>query len=490
MNIKMIFYTIGRLLKLEAFLLIIPLAVSFIYKEGKYLIYIIPMSLLFSAGIGLTIKKPVKEDLFAKEGFVLVGLSWIIISLFGCLPFIISKTIPSFIDAFFETVSGFTTTGATIMEDVESASKSILLWRALTHWIGGMGILVFILAILPSRNGQNIYILRAESTGPQVGKLVSKVKVTARILYLIYFVFTLIEIGLLLLGKMPLYDSIVTSLSTAGTGGFGIKNDSIASYSTYCQMVIAVFMVLFGINFNIFYLILIGKFAQAFKSEELRWYIGIIVMGVTVITINLVATVNIAFPTALKDAFFQVSSIISSTGFSTVDFNNWPGLSQFILFLLMIIGACAGSTGGGLKVSRFLILIKSMKREIKKISHPNSVTSIKIEGETLDESVVKGVSNYFTLLIFIIVIGAVLVSLDGFDFQTTITSVVSCISNNGPGFSEIASQGSETINIGPAGNYGGFSILSKSVLIFSMLIGRLEIYPILMLFSPKIWRNR
>lgn len=491
MNIKMIFYSIGRLLKVEAVLMAIPLIVSFIYQENTYLSFLIPLVASLICGILLSLKKPANASLQAKEGFVLVGLSWIVMSLFGCVPFIISKTIPSFINAFFETVSGFTTTGATILHEVESLPKSILFWRGFTHWIGGMGILVFILAILPNSEGQNIYILRAESTGPQVGKLVSKIKITARILYLIYIVLTITEIALLLIGKMPVFDAVVNSLSTAGTGGFGIKNDSIGSYSTYCQMVIAIFMVIFGINFNIFYLILIGRFAQAFKSEELRWFIGIIIVATTIITINLCVSTSMPFTLALKDSFFQVATMISSTGFSTTNFNLWPGLSQTVLFIIMYIGACAGSTGGGLKVSRVVILFKSLKREIKKIMHPNSVSKIRFEGSNLDESVVKGVSNYFVLIIVFVLAGTLVLSLDGFDFQTTFTAMAATINNTGPGFSEIASQTGElTIDIGPIGNYDAFSPLSKVVLILSMLIGRLEIYPILMLFNPRVWSKK
>ena len=418
----------------------------------------------------------------AKEGMVLVGLSWIIVSLFGCLPFVISKQIPNFVDAFFETVSGFTTTGASILIDIEGdLTHSMLFWRSFTHWIGGMGVLVFILAILPSSDGHNIFILKAESTGPQVGKLVSKVKVTARILYLIYLVFTVLEIIMLLIGKMPLFDAIVNSLSTAGTGGFGIKNDSVASYSTYCQMVIAIFMFLFGINFNIFYFIIIGKISQALKSEELKIYISIIVIATITITLNLMLSLDMALSVALKDSFFQVSSFLTSTGFVSTNYDLWPELSKMILVILMFIGACAGSTGGGMKVSRFVILAKSVKREIKKIVHPNSVSNIRFEKTTLDEKVVKGVSNYFTVLLCIFVVGIIIISANGFDFETTITSVVACLNNTGPGFGKI---------IGATGNYADFSILSKLSLSALMLIGRLEIYPLLILFSPKVWLNK
>lgn len=481
MNIKMILYTIGNLLKVEATLLILPLIVSVIYKENTYLSWLIPIAALILVGVLLTLKKPEKKNLYAKEGMVLVGLSWIVLSLFGCLPFIISKQIPNFVDALFETVSGFTTTGASILTNVESLSHSMLFWRSFTHWIGGMGVLVFVLAILPSSEGQNIFILRAESTGPQVGKLVSKVKVTARILYLIYLGFTLLEMIFLLIGKMPLFDSIVTSFATAGTGGFGIKNDSVASYSTYSQMVIAIFMLLFGINFNIFYFIIIGKIAQAFKSEELRTYIIIIIVATVTIALNIFFTLDMSLSIAFKDSFFQVVSFMTSTGFISTNYDLWPELSKLVLFILMFIGACAGSTGGGMKVSRFVILVKSVKREISKIFHPNSVTNIRFEGTTLDEKVVKGVSNYFTMLICIFVVGTLIISLNGFDFETTISAVVSALNNDGPGFGSV---------IGASGNFASFSIVSKLTLSLLMLIGRLEIYPILVLFSPKIWFNK
>ena len=481
MNIKMIFYTIGNLLKVEATLLCLPLIVSFIYKENTYLSWLIPIAALLLFGILLTLKKPEKRNLYAKEGMALVGLSWIVLSLFGCLPFVISRQIPNFIDALFETVSGFTTTGASILTNIEELSHSMLFWRSFTHWIGGMGVLVFVLAILPNSEGHNIFILRAESTGPQVGKLVSKVKVTARILYLIYLGFTISEMIFLLFGKMPLFDSIVTSFATAGTGGFGIKSDSIASYSTYCQMVIAIFMLLFGINFNIFYFIIIGKVAQALKSEELRTYIIIIAVATITIALNIFFVLDVSLSVAFKDSFFQVVSFMTSTGFVSTNYDIWPELSQIILFFLMFIGACAGSTGGGMKVSRFMILMKSIKREIKKIIHPNSITNIRLEGTTLDESVVKGVCNYFTVLITIFVVGVIVISLNGFDFVTTISSVVTTLNNDGPGFGSV---------IGATGNFASFSVLSKLTLSLLMLIGRLEIYPILILFSPKVWLNK
>lgn len=480
MNIKAIFHTLGRLLWVEAILMILPLLVSLIYKESTYLSFLLPIVALAISGFLLYLIKPERKNFYAKEGFVLVGMSWILMSLFGCLPFIISEQIPNFFDAFFETVSGFTTTGASILSNVEALSQSMLFWRLFTHWIGGMGVLVFVLAILPSSEGHNIFILRAESTGPKVGKLVSKVKVTARILYLIYIGMTLAEFVFLICGEMNFFEALVHSFATAGTGGFGIKNDSLMSYSVYSQVVITVFMFIFGINFNIFYLIIIGKIGQAIKSEELLWYLGIVLVSVAIITAN-IYSVSASFFVALKDACFQVVSIITTTGFSTVDFNLWPELSKIILFILMFIGACAGSTGGGLKVSRIAILFKSVKREIKKIVHPLSVSNINFEGSRVEETVVKGVVNYFVLIIVLFAAGTFVISIDSFgDFETNISAMAACLNNIGPGFSKV----------GPVGNFGGYNPLSKMVLTFAMLIGRLEIYPMLLLFNPKVWMNK
>lgn len=480
MNFRMIFNNIGKILLIEAALLFFPLLVSLIYKETNQYAYLITIGALLCVGVLLCLIRPKTTKIYAREGFILVGLSWIVMSLFGSLPFVISQEIPSFVDALFETISGFTTTGASILTNVEGLSKSMLFWRSFTHWIGGMGVLVFILAILPNSEGQNIYILRAESTGPQVGKLVSKVRFTARILYLIYLGLTLLEVIFLLFGGNSFYDSLVTSLATAGTGGFGIYNDSIMSFNSYSQIVIGVFMLIFGINFNIFYLILIGRIAQAFKSEELRWYVGVIVFSTIAIAINLTLSMEYAFHIALKDSFFQVSSIITTTGFATADFNLWPNLSKYILLILMFVGACAGSTGGGMKVSRFVILFKSLKREIKKLVHPNSVSNITFEGSTVDENVVKGVNGYFGIMMCIIFASLIVLSFDKLDFETNFTAIIACVNNIGPGFSLV----------GPMGNYSCFNDFSKIILSALMLIGRLEIYPILLLFMPKVWFNK
>ena len=479
MNYRVVLKAISKILIIEAVLMLIPLGISFF--DGNYLSFLITIGLLLLVGVPLSFIKSKKENFYAREGFILVGLSWILLSLFGCLPFVISQEIPSFIDAFFETVSGFTTTGASILSDVESMSKSLLFWRSFTHWIGGMGVLVFVLAILPNSEGQNIYILRAESTGPQVGKLVSKVRFTARILYLIYLALTILEVILLLVGGNSFFDSLLMSFGTAGTGGFGIYNDSIASFSDYSQIVIGVFMLIFGINFNIFYLLLIGKIKQALKSEEVRWYLGIVVVSIVTIALNIFFTLDsVSLLDSFKDSFFQVSSIITSTGYSTVDYTLWPSLSQSIIFILMFIGACAGSTGGGIKVSRIVILLKSVKREINKLVHPNSVSHITFEGQVLDENIVCGVNNYFGIFICLVVAAFILLSFNGLDFETTFSSIIACVNNIGPGFSLV----------GPMGNFSCYNDFSKIVLSCLMLIGRLEIYPILLLFVPKVWLGR
>lgn len=480
MNYRLILQTIGKILLIEALLMVFPLVVNFIYQEENLFAFALTISISIVVGTLLMMVKPKNKSMFIREGFVIVGLAWIVMSLFGALPFTLSGEIPHYIDALFETISGFTTTGASILNDVEAMSKSMLFWRSFTHWIGGMGVLVFVLAILPNSEGQNIYLLKAESTGPQVGKLVSKVRFTARILYIIYFGITLLEVVLLLLGKNSLFDSIVMSFGTAGTGGFGIYADSVGGFNIYSQVVIAVFMMIFGINFNLYYLAIVGKVKQAIKSEELRWYLGIILMSTIMITINLMVNLNQTFGIALKDAYFQVSSILTTTGFATVDFNLWPTFSKIILITIMFIGGCAGSTGGGIKVSRIVILFKSLKREIQKLLHPNSVSPVKMEGELVESNVVKSVTVYFAFIIVLLFLGTLLVSFDGLDFTSTFTGVIACINNIGPGLNLV----------GPMGNFDCFSYFSKIVLSILMLVGRLEVYPILILFLPKTWTGK
>ena len=486
MNKRMILYIIGKLLIAVALLMVLPLIASIIYhftngENLNLLAFVIPMALLVGLGFFLSFKKPKDNNIFAREGFVLVGLSWIIISIFGALPFVISGEIKSFFDAFFETVSGFTTTGASILngDEIETLSHGMLFWRSFTHWIGGMGILVFVLIFIPS-DGKNIFIMRAESPGPQFGKLVSKINFSARILYIIYLGLTLLQIIILVCGGMDLFDAIVNSFATAGTGGFAIKADGIAGYNNFCQVVIAVFMMLFGINFNAFYFLLIHNFKQLGKCEEVFWYLGIIAVATTIITVNLSLTNSLGVLINIRDAFFQVSSIITTTGFATADFNYWPALSQTVLVVLMFIGGCAGSTAGGIKVSRIVILLKNFRRNVRKLVHPNSVESIHFEGQKVDDEVVHNVSNYFALILFIFAFGLIIISFDGFSFTTNFTAIASCINNVGPGLDVV----------GPYGSYAPYSPLSKLVLIAAMLLGRLEIFPLLVVFNPKVWLNK
>lgn len=481
MNTKMIKYILGYIMRLEAFLLICPMFVSILYKEATVYSFLITIAVLFVLGFTFSWKKPENVLIYSKEGFVIVALAWILLSLFGALPFYLSGEIPSYVDCFFETVSSFTTTGSSILKDVEKMSRGLLFWRSLTHWIGGMGVLVFILAIDPLANSRSIHLLRAEATGPTVGKLVPKLKTSAKILYAMYIVLTIIEIIFLLCGGMPLFDSIVNSFATAGTGGFAIKNSSIAYYnSTYTEMVISIFMIIFGINFNVFFLILIKQFKLAFRSEELRWYLGIILIATIFIAINILPIYNNSLLEALRYSFFQVSSIISTTGFATTDFNLWPEFSKGILFILMVIGSCAGSTAGGIKVIRFVILLKSIKHEIRHMLHPKSISAIKFENKPVSSDVIHGINTFFSLYFFIILISFLLISIDNFDFESSFTSVISAINNVGPAFGIF----------GPVSNFSEYSDFSKIVLSLNMLIGRLEIFPVIMLFSSSIWRKK
>ena len=479
MNYKMVSKTVGRLLQAEALLLLLPMAVSIYFKENLLYVYGIVIALVLLAGSLLTLPKPKKRTIYAREGFAIVSLSWILMSFFGALPFVISGAIPSFVDAFFETVSGFTTTGASILNSIETLPKSILFWRSFTHWIGGMGVIVFVLAILPQKDMQSMHILRAEVPGPTVGKLVSKTTVTARILYIIYGVLTVAEIIALLCCEMPLYDSVTTAFATAGTGGFSVKNASIAAYNNLgAEVVISLFMLLFGINFNLFYLLLIKQFKRVFKSEELWTYLAVIGVSVLLITFNIYPMVE-TFGTALRQAGFQVISIITTTGFVTADFGQWPAMSQMVLVILMFLGACAGSTGGGLKVGRMIILVKAAFRELRRAINPNRVKAIKLDGAVIEKDVVITTSTYFVIYMFIIGISALILTIDNFDFTTTVTAVVTCINNVGPGLAAV----------GPVENFADFSNFSKLVLSANMLIGRLEIFPIIILFMRSTWKK-
>lgn len=480
MNRKMVFRIVGLNILFEAALMLLPLAVSIIYSETCAVHFIIAIAIAFVLGALLFFGiKPNNKPIFAKEGFVIVALSWIFLSAIGALPFYLSGEIPSYIDAFFETVSGFTTTGASILNDVEALSRGLLFWRSFTHWIGGMGVLVFIMAIIPSMCDRSIHIMRAEVPGPIVGKLVPKIKDTAKILYLIYIALTVIQIILLLFGGMSLFDSLVHAFGTAGTGGFGIKADSLASYSTYCQVVITVFMLIFGTNFNLYYLILLKNFKTALKSSELWCYLSIFTASTVMIAVNISSMYN-SLGETIKHSAFQVASIMSTTGYATADFDAWPVFSKTVLFILMFTGAMSSSTCGGLKLSRIMILFKAIRRELKRLLHPRSVSTVQFEGKQLDNGTISGTLNYFALFMVAFVVILLIICINGFDFETNISAVASCINNVGPAFSVA----------GPARSYAAFSPLSKAVLSFAMLLGRLELYPILFILVPSTWSRK
>lgn len=409
----------------------------------------------------------------------MVALSWILMSIVSALPFYLSGEIPSFVDALFETVSGYTTTGASILPDVEAISHASLLWRSATHWLGGMGVLVFVLAIVPLSGGQNMFIMKAESPGPSVGKLVPKIRKTAFYLYVIYFVLTVVEVICLLFAKVKIFDAICTSFATAGTGGFGIYRDSCAGFSTVAQIIITIFMFLFGVNFSFFFLICTKRIKDALKMEEVRWYVGIFIAAIAMITLNITNSIG-QLAVNLKEAAFQVSSIMTTTGFATYDFNQWPQFSKAVLVLVMFVGACAGSTGGGIKVSRIVICLKTVKKEMQHLIHPRSVKQIKMDDNPIDRDTVRSVNIFLISYLIIMAISVLLVSLDDFDLITDFTAVVATLNNIGPGLELV----------GPTGNFALFSDLSKFVLIFNMLAGRLEIFPMLLLFSPATWRRR
>lgn len=416
----------------------------------------------------------------AREGLVCVSISWIVMSLLGCLPFYISREIPAYIDCLFEIVSGFTTTGASILSDVEALSRGNLYWRSFSHWLGGMGVLVFLLAVAPGDgkgSGFTMHLLRAESPGPNVGKLVPKMRKTAAILYIIYVVLTICNVIFLLIGKMPLFDALCTAFGTAGTGGFGIKNDSMAGYSPYLQNVTTIFMFLFGINFSCYYLLLLKEFKSVFKDEELRLYIGIVAAAIAVIIWNLRGFYG-TWEETIRHAAFQVSSIITTTGFATTDFDLWPSLSKTVLLALMIVGACAGSTGGGMKVARVMLLCKSLRRNIRQVLHPKKVQVVRINGQVADERILENTNAYLAAYIIIIIFSVLLIAADGFSTTTNISAVLACFNNIGPGLEAV----------GPTCNFYAYSGFSKVVLILDMLAGRLEIFPILVLFTRSTWR--
>lgn len=480
MNYKMIAYVLGSLLRIEGLLMAIPMVLSFVYgEEPSRNAFMITILVCLVLGTLIRYREPENKSIYGREGFVVVALSWIVMSLFGAMPFYLSGAIDGVANCFFETVSGFTTTGASILTEIEGLPMSILFWRSFTHWIGGMGILVFMLAILPMGDERSMYLMKAEAPGPMVSKLVPKVKSTAKLLYKIYIALTIIEMVLLLLGGMPLFDSVVNSLSTAGTGGFAILNSSIAGYNNaYYEYVITIFMLLFGVNFNLYYLLLLRDFKSILKNEELRYYVVIVLACIVLITGN-ICHMYPTLESAFRHAAFQVAAIVTTTGFATANFDVWPEFSKTLIFCLTILGACAGSTGGGLKVSRLIILMKLASREIRHIIHPRSVNLIKLDGYRVEEEVIQGVTGYLVVYVLLLLGSFILISFDNYDFTTSLTSVVTCLGNVGPGFAMV----------GPVENFSFFSGFSKMVLCFDMLVGRLEIFPIVMLFAPSIWRK-
>lgn len=482
MNFKMVIFILGRLFILLGILLCLPLIVSLVYSDGHWSAFLFVIIGLLVVGIFMSIKKPQNTRIYAKEGFVIVASGWIFMALAGAVPLLLSSDVGNYIDCLFEITSGFTTTGASILHSVEALSPSMNFWRCFSTWIGGMGVLVFLLAVLPKmdNNMQSMHIFRAESPGPQVSKIVSKLKDTSRLLYGIYFALTFLEVVFLLFGGLNFYEAITCAMSTAGTGGFYIYNTSIGFFgSAYVEMVVAVFMVLFGVSFNVFYFILIGKVVHAFKSEELHWYLGIMLFSVLVVSVTL--TINNTtgnYGESLRYGFFQVASIMSTTGFATARTESWPQLCQALLLFLMVIGASSCSTGGGIKVSRAILLAKSTRVSCKQMLSPNSVMTVKFEGKTVDETTITSVRNYLVIYVCFVVSIILLISVDNFDATTNISATLACLNNIGPGFSKV----------GTSGNYADFSIFSKLVLTVAMIAGRLELLPIVMLFNPKTWR--
>ena len=479
MNYQMIGYVIGRILVTEAALLVLPTVTALAYGESLRP-FLLTALLLVVVGLIMGRKKPGRTALYARDGFAVVALAWLLMSAFGALPFVISGDIPFYVDAFFETVSGFTTTGASILTEIEPLHRGILFWRSFTHWVGGMGVLVFVMAILPMTDGHGMHLMRAEVPGPSVGKLVSRMSDSAKILYGIYLVLTVIEIVLLMAGGMPLFDSCIHAFGSAGTGGFSNRNLSVGAYdNAYFDVVIGVFMLLFGVNFNLYYFLLIKRFKDVFHSEELRAYLGIVTAAVIAIAVDILHIYG-SVGKSLRYAFFQVSSIITTTGFATADFNTWPTFSKGILVVLMFIGACAGSTGGGVKVARVVILVKSSLADMRKMLHPNAIATVRFEGKPLTERSVRGVHVFISVYLLVFAVSFLLLTLEGFDLVTTFTALAACINNIGPGLEVV----------GPVGNYAQFSPWAKLLLSFNMLVGRLEIFPMLLLCAPSIWKRR
>lgn len=479
MNHKIVLFIIGWILKFEAAFLLLPAITGVFYKEFREaLIYIGIAFLCLILGILCSFFGHKENQLYPKEGFISVSLGWMVMSFFGALPFLFTGEIPSLTNALFETISGFTTTGASILTDVEVLSYTSLFWRSFTHWIGGMGVFVFVMAILPMMGGTTMNLMKAESPGPSVGKLVPKVKETAKILYLIYIFMTILQVIILLLCKLPLFDSLTLTFGSVGTGGFGIKNDSVAGYSATVQNVIIVFMILSGINYSAYFCILCKQFKEAFSIEEVRVYLLIIFASVALISLNTFSIYG-NLEATLRHAFFQVGSIITTTGYATTDFNTWPLLSKTILVTLMFVGACAGSTGGGIKVSRITLFFKTIRKEISILLHPRLVKKIKVDGHPVSNEVIRSTHVFIAVYFIIYFISLLLISLDNFDFTTSFTAVAATLNNIGPGLDMV----------GPTQNFNLFSDFSKYVLMFDMLAGRLEIFPILVLFHPACWKK-
>ena len=479
MNYSIVLYILGCVLKFESAFLVLPALVGLIYREHASVSYLAVAVLCLILGVLLTHKKPRSTNLYTREGFVAVALSWIIMSIFGAIPFVLTGDIPFYVDALFETISGFTTTGSSILTDVESISKASLFWRSFSHWIGGMGVFVFIMAILPMMGGSTMNLMKAESPGPSVSKLVPHVKDTAKILYGIYIAITICEATILRALGMPLFDSLTTTFGTVGTGGFGIRNDSIAGYSPAIQITITVFMILSGINYTAYFYILTGKIKELFKIEEVRWYLAIIFGSVAVITWN-VRSLYPTYSETLRHEFFQVGSIITTTGYATTDFDLWPALSKTLLVTLMFIGACAGSTSGGIKVSRILILLKTIRKELSLIIHPRQVKKIRMDGHPVDHETLRSANVFLVVYFVLLLTSMLLISVDEFDFSTNFTSVVTVLNNIGPGLNLV----------GPTQNFSIFSPFSKFVLMFDMLAGRLELFPMMILLMPSTWKRK
>lgn len=479
MNYAVVVYVLGWIMDIEAAFMLLPCIVALIYKEARGLSFLVVMLLTALLGTLLIVRKTKNMNFYLKEGFVTVALSWIVMSVIGCLPFYLNGDIPHFTDALFETISGFTTTGATILSDIEGLAKCSLFWRSFTHWIGGMGVLVFLLAILPMAGGTQMNLMKAESPGPTVGKLVPRVRYTALILYGMYIILTILEIVFLLIGKMSLFESITTAFGTAGTGGFAIRNDGFLNATPYIQWVLTIFMLLFGVNFGVYFLLLMKRPKEAFKHEEARVYFAIVIVSALIIFFNIKDTIGNAVD-AIRHAFFQVATIITTTGFASADFDLWPETSKMIIVLLMFVGACAGSTGGGIKVSRVIMLVKTFFKEVLSYLHPRSVKKIKMEGKIVEHETIRATNVYLVTFILIFVVSLFLLSFENHDMITNFTSVAATINNIGPGLNMT----------GPVRNFGFFSNFSKYVLMFDMLAGRLELFPILLLFCPSVWKPK